>query len=463
MCRNRKAFISYYLVMFFYSISISSSPASTTEDSNSDPNELYNMVVEGILENCKKFECGVLRWEKVHKQRDIGNENGLEEETQGVFQMWYDREKMATKATTWKISRQGQTEKRGEEVSVIRVYDGNECRGMTVGNDSIFLDNKPRFNAETNLFESYLWPDSGSSIIDRLAKDMNNKQVNMEWSIIDSNGTQYIRLKNHNKNYGSFYTIDYFDPKKGCMLVRHESFRENKLSGWRTWTMEEVSQGMWFPVEFNQHATMNMPEIGTFNTSTRKVVDLNKSSFNDRSVIPKDVFKLEITPDINVIIDYRNREKAVLYSGDGVAKFLEQGRQRWSLLVNVGAALPEFDGIKIDLDKEKIRDKKILVCFFDMEQRPSRNCILQISKRAQELKAKDIMIVIIQAASVEKAKLDKWIKENNISFPVGTIEGDSEKTRFAWGVKSLPWLILTDKKHTVVAEGFGIDELEEKI
>jgi len=43
------------------------------------------------------------------------------------------------------------------------------------------------------------------------------------------------------------------------------------------------------------------------------------------------------------------------------------------------------------------------------------------------------------------------------------IEGDEEKIRFAWGVKALPWLILTDKQHIVQAEGFNINELDEKI
>jgi hypothetical protein len=43
------------------------------------------------------------------------------------------------------------------------------------------------------------------------------------------------------------------------------------------------------------------------------------------------------------------------------------------------------------------------------------------------------------------------------------IEDDSEKTRFNWGVKSLPWLILTDKKQAVRAEGFPITELDWKI
>ncbi len=39
----------------------------------------------------------------------------------------------------------------------------------------------------------------------------------------------------------------------------------------------------------------------------------------------------------------------------------------------------------------------------------------------------------------------------------------AEKIRFAWGVKSLPWLILTDSRHVVAATGFGLSELDEKI
>ena len=38
-----------------------------------------------------------------------------------------------------------------------------------------------------------------------------------------------------------------------------------------------------------------------------------------------------------------------------------------------------------------------------------------------------------------------------------------EKTRFDWGVRSLPWLILTDKENIVRAEGFSINELDERI
>jgi hypothetical protein len=43
------------------------------------------------------------------------------------------------------------------------------------------------------------------------------------------------------------------------------------------------------------------------------------------------------------------------------------------------------------------------------------------------------------------------------------VQGDEEETRFAWGVRSLPWLILTDKEHVVRVEGFGLSELNGKL
>ena len=56
-----------------------------------------------------------------------------------------------------------------------------------------------------------------------------------------------------------------------------------------------------------------------------------------------------------------------------------------------------------------------------------------------------------------------WAKKYNIPFLMGMIEADAEKIQFAWGVRSLPWLILTDREHIVTAEGFQFSELNEKI
>ncbi|MBN1973180.1 MAG: redoxin domain-containing protein, partial [Sedimentisphaerales bacterium] len=136
----------------------------------------------------------------------------------------------------------------------------------------------------------------------------------------------------------------------------------------------------------------------------------------------------------------------------------------------VGKPLPELKYFQIESQPD-ISNKIVLVCFFDIEQRPSRSSILELNKNANELKSKDIEIIAIQASTIEQEYLDKWLKENSIDFPVGMIKANpstslgtgEEQTIFNWGVKALPWLILTDKEHIVMAEGFSLNELDEKI
>ncbi len=129
----------------------------------------------------------------------------------------------------------------------------------------------------------------------------------------------------------------------------------------------------------------------------------------------------------------------------------------------VGRPLPELKDLKIDLSPTDVSDKIMLVCFWDMEQRPSRYCIRELAKRAEELKEKGVTVVAVQASKVDENTLNEWVKKYKIPFPVGMVQGDAEETRFTWGVKSLPWLILTDTEHVVCAEGFGLSELNGKL
>lgn len=125
----------------------------------------------------------------------------------------------------------------------------------------------------------------------------------------------------------------------------------------------------------------------------------------------------------------------------------------------VGRPLPDMEGLGIDLSRVQTTDKKLLVCLWDMNQRPSRYCVSQLAKRMQDLKGESIVVVVIQAAKIDKNKLDDWATKNEMPFPMGMIQTEEKKTRFSWGVKSLPWLILTDEEHVVQAEGFSIAEL----
>jgi len=129
----------------------------------------------------------------------------------------------------------------------------------------------------------------------------------------------------------------------------------------------------------------------------------------------------------------------------------------------VGKPLPDLGGVEIDLAPAQAKDKMLLVCFFDMEQRPSRNCIMRLAKQAQQLKQKGVTVVAVQSSKIDEKALNQWVKKYNIPFSIGMVQGNVEKGRFAWGVRSLPWLMLTDQQHIVHAEGFSINELDERI
>jgi len=129
----------------------------------------------------------------------------------------------------------------------------------------------------------------------------------------------------------------------------------------------------------------------------------------------------------------------------------------------IGKPLPELKDFDVELSPADTNDTMVLVCFWDMEQRPSRRCIMELNKQAEELKQKGVTIVAVHASMIGADTLNDWLKKNNISIPVGMIRDVEEKTRLAWGVKSLPWLILTDSKHIVRAEGFALSELDGKI
>ena len=73
------------------------------------------------------------------------------------------------------------------------------------------------------------------------------------------------------------------------------------------------------------------------------------------------------------------------------------------------------------------------------------------------------MTIAVQAAEAEPEALAAWVKESGVPFAVGAIRQDIVERKYAWSIRSLPWLILTDEQHIVRAEGFTIDELDQHI
>ncbi|MBN1975687.1 MAG: hypothetical protein JW787_18785 [Sedimentisphaerales bacterium] len=128
----------------------------------------------------------------------------------------------------------------------------------------------------------------------------------------------------------------------------------------------------------------------------------------------------------------------------------------------VGKTLPSIAEFGVDLEPSVFKNNRLLICFFDYSQKPSRNCVLTLNEKTESLLDKDIFLIFIQAESVTEQTLAAWLTKNEIVPPVGTSKTDLPALGHSWGVQSLPWLILTDKNHIVKAEGFSINDLDEK-
>lgn len=126
----------------------------------------------------------------------------------------------------------------------------------------------------------------------------------------------------------------------------------------------------------------------------------------------------------------------------------------------VGKALPDLSACGVDCPADA---GCVLVFAWDLNQRPSRHFIKQLAVQAGQLKEKGVSVLLLNTAPTDKEKLDTWLTENKIHYPCGIMIDNAEETAFNMGIKSLPWLILTDADKNVIAEGFSVEDLEEQI
>lgn len=128
----------------------------------------------------------------------------------------------------------------------------------------------------------------------------------------------------------------------------------------------------------------------------------------------------------------------------------------------IGQPIPGFDKIGFEgFQTDQIKGKRLLVCFWDIDQRPSRQCLLELQKQKQSLLDKGIIALAVHSGTKREKEVRQWLAKENISLTVGMIEGDPYDTLLAWGARGTPWLILTDEQHITLKAGFNVDILEQ--
>jgi hypothetical protein len=224
---------------------------------------------------------------------------------------------------------------------------------------------------------------------------------------------------------------------------------ESKMgSVFEYWTLDyrEISPECWIPMTQGYSLPKYDSEKERFFVGTQRDVRITDVKINEK--LPDELFQMEFIEGLYVAD--RRSGKTVVYIY----------RPTYPSLI--GQSLPEMDGLGIKLESDRTTDKRMLICFWDVDQRPSRRSVIQLAKQAEALKERGVIVLLVQASKKEENAVWKWTEKNGIPLPVGIIQGDEKKVRLKWGVKSLPWLILTDREHIIQAEGFGLDELDGK-
>jgi hypothetical protein len=127
-----------------------------------------------------------------------------------------------------------------------------------------------------------------------------------------------------------------------------------------------------------------------------------------------------------------------------------------------GSPLPDLTSVNL-VTNVAPAGQPVLLCLFDAGQRPSRHVISQLNEQAAALNEKKVCVIGVQATVITDEIFNAWKDAKPVIFPVGRVLEKSAKTKWATSTSALPWLVLADANHKVVAEGFSLDELDAQI
>ena len=209
---------------------------------------------------------------------------------------------------------------------------------------------------------------------------------------------------------------------------------------------QQVAENCWMPMTQGYHSYEKDFNNNLYIPAYRNI-KITKVKLNEK--LPDELFQMEFTEGVEVQ-DKRSGE---------LRRYIYQ-KPPPSL---IGNPLPPFDNINFDFNLDQTIGSALLLCFGDILQRPTRHYLTELTQKNQQLAPKNVTVIAVQTAPIDPNELKNWTTQNNITFPVGMLEGDEEKVKFDWGVQALPWLVLTDPNHVVRAEGFSLDELDKKI
>ena len=320
-----------------------------------------------------------------------------------------------------------------------------------------------------SIFSGYFHPFDGR--VDRLLRKARNLSVRRTTEKVGRSPC-YVIDGVYEKDK---YTI-WIDPQHGYNIAKAVVERKkSNVQGLQSFRSEiknvrfKKVDGRWIPVEANFETRFDYHN-GHYCTSsyhikvTEMVFDPDHNAL--RSFVPDDI---KNGAKVLFYIGSPHRPYYPQYIWSREAKFVADRKGHLMMyepdkgILPVIKTLPKFDIFDLKLNPVQTKDKMILLCFFDIN-RASQQDAFNLAERASNLAEKDVLVILVEASGSEKKRVDAWVKRHSIKVPVGKLfEELLEEIRQAWGIETLPRLVLTDRSHVVTAEGFALEELEAKI
>ncbi|MHC4167800.1 MAG: M56 family metallopeptidase, partial [Planctomycetota bacterium] len=255
--------------------------AVTDQPEDQPGSDIESSLLEGFRSNRDKFKCGVLVWTRTTRRDGFFDDEKLD--YAGSFQLWWDGKKVATKYVQDRVVRGPMGgDYRIEKHTGGNVYDGG------------LLSRRPRFGLYENWFDQIIrWTGINPLDID-IARMKKLKNVSLDFSRVETPEGKQIRLSGKNLKDGAS-GIRYFDVSRGYNLVRREFYNgQGRLYSQETRKLQQVKGGGWFPVEVD---IKSFGAEGKVTLHQRFVLDMERCSFNDPSVIPEGIFKFSTTAE----------------------------------------------------------------------------------------------------------------------------------------------------------------------
>ncbi len=262
---------------------------------------LEAQVLKAQKTNRARFTRGVLHW-TFHAKVDGFAQPDQKYETHGVYQLWWDGDRLATRNMYDQASvdpfGQFSLRRRGERTA----WDGKLFRRapneeLQEGAHALLkrlqkteIGLKPSYRHHENWFDIIAWSEGSQVTMLRAHRDPTHrhKLKSVDWELVDDDAGKQARLSVKGESGGR--AVECYDLARGGEMTRLEWFDDKGgLYLRRRVSLKKIDDG-WFPVEVDGRSIE--PDTGKVTLHQHFKLDLKQSGFNREAVLPAGVFSL---------------------------------------------------------------------------------------------------------------------------------------------------------------------------